>query len=385
MRAVLAAFEGRSTPLTIGSVKTNVGHLEAAAGAIGVLKAALVLSHRKIPQNLNLRDLNPLLKPLADRFIVPTAMTEIPDHEHRLSTAGVTSMGMSGTNAHVVLEAAPAVEDLRGPQASALHPEILCLSARTQEALNDQVEAHGNYLARAPASSFADACFTAGVGRSHFSHRLAIVADNSDDARMRLREVTSGTTTHVAQGRTRKRPKIAFLFTGQGSQYPGMGRELYDSEPVFRNALDICAEILKPILPRPLIEVLYSDAPTPNRHSDRERHDLDAAGSCLRSSGPSVSCGSHRAWSRTWYWGIALGEFVAACVAGLMGLEDGLRLVAARGRDLMHTLAPGGAMTSVAADAERVSAAVGARAHDVKILGHSMAPRALSSRAWLAP
>ncbi|GHD52872.1 polyketide synthase [Thalassobaculum fulvum] len=327
LAAVMA--EGRTDPLVVGSVKANLGHLEAAAGIAGLIKAIGVVRRRRVPPVLHLKTLNPHIQPGACPLEVPSAPATLPDGA---TVAGVSSFGFSGTNAHLVVEAAPAEE----PAAVAGRPvEVLPLSARSPEALGELAAA----VAASPALAwFGDACFSAATGRGAFEHRLAVVA--ADGA-----EAIEALTT--AQPREAGSPRIAFLFSGQGAQLSGMGRALYQTEPAFCDAIDRCAAVLDPLLGRPLTALLFEGG------ADLDRTEF---------AQPALAAFELAMAGLLAEWGIvpdavlghSLGEYAAAIVAGAVELEPALNLIAARGR-MMQALPAGGAMAAVMAGADRVA------------------------------
>jgi acyl transferase domain-containing protein len=335
--AVFGPGRAADAPLLVGSVKTNLGHLEAAAGIAGLIKVVLALEHGAIPQHLHLHRPNPHIPWAELPIAVPAATVPWPrGSEPRI--AGVSSFGFSGSNAHVVVGEAPPEESVAeaGP---ALH--LLTLGARSEEALRVLAGRYRERRAGEPPVRWGDLCASANLGRSRFPHRLAILAASAAAARDRLQE--AGTTARPAGVFTGagggEGPKIAFLFTGQGAQAADMGRELFDTEPVFRQALERCDEILRPLLEQPLLEVLYPPAGATSP-LDRTLY-----------AQPALFALEH-ALAELWgSWGIApaallghsVGEYVAACQAGVFSLEDGLRLVATRAR-LMDALPEPGAM-----------------------------------------
>ncbi len=263
VRALAAAYgPGRpaDAPLMIGSVKTNLGHLEAAAGIAGLMKAVLALQNEEIPPHLHLKTPNPHLG-LADLpIVIPTERTPWPAGK-RPRLAGVSSFGFSGTNAHVILEEAPGSVPARPEPERPLH--ILALSAKSPTALERLARRYEQHLAAHPEQALGDVCFTANAGRGHFEERLAVVAGSSAEMRARLAAAFAvDDPIGLVRGRAPAAgpPDVAFLFTGQGSQYVNMGRRLYDTQPTFRDAMDRCAELLQPYLERPLLAVLYPDA-----------------------------------------------------------------------------------------------------------------------------
>jgi acyl transferase domain-containing protein/SAM-dependent methyltransferase/acyl carrier protein len=351
--AVLGQGREAANPLMIGSVKTNVGHLEAAAGIAGLIKAVLALQHKEIPPHLHLKTLNPFI-PWADLPItVPTERA--PWVGKRL--AGVSSFGFSGTNAHVILEEAPVLEHTLVGAERPLH--LLTLSAKSETALKTLSRRFANHL---DSQQLADVCFTANAGRSHFSHRLAVVADSVPQAREKLVAFAEGRESlGVVSGNMIQPtpPEVVFMFTGQGAQYVGMGRQLYETQPVFRKTLDKCDELLRPRLNRSLVSLLYAQ-PSPLDETMYTQPALFAIQYALA-----------ELWKS---WGIepsavmghSAGEIVAACVAGIFSLEDGLKLSAERGR-LMQTKSLAGEMVAVFADEARVAEAVAPFADKVSI------------------
>ena len=338
----------RDEPLLIGSVKTNVGHLEAAAGMAGLIKVVQSLRRQAIPANLHFHRGNPLIDWEALNLTVPTqALPWTPIAGHRI--AGVSAFGFSGTNAHVLIEEAPqAPEPVVADTNRPLH--ILALSARETGALRDLASRYAERLADETAE--ADVCFSANTGRSPFSHRLAVVGASAAELREAL--LAFGDTQphpglRVGSGDQPRRPRVAFLFTGQGSQYVGMGRALYETSPIFKQALDECVTAFAVHLDRDLLDVLFSDeAINETRYAQPAIFSLETA------------------LSRLWRsWGIepvaalghSLGEYAAAHAAGVLNLQDAIHLVAERGR-LTQELAADGAMAAVLARHEVIAAEI---------------------------
>ncbi|MFF7942484.1 SDR family NAD(P)-dependent oxidoreductase [Nocardia gamkensis] len=349
---------GRTQPLLIGSVKTNIGHAEAAAGVAGVIKAVLMLQHHRIPPSLHFHTPNPLIDWAALPLEVVREGRDWPRTGHE-PAIGISSFGMSGTNAHVVLAQG---DPAQAPRPESPAPEVLVLSARDETALADSARRWADEIASAGAS-FGDLAYTAATGRTHFEERLAVVAETGDAAARELRN-----RSNLIRGRVERtaRAKVALLFTGQGSQYPGMARALFDSEPVFRDALRRCDTVLGPIADGiGLVEAVYGD------------HGPELLRSTMFTQ-PVLFAVEWALWELWRAWGItpaavlghSVGEYVAACAAGAMTMEDALRLVAARGR-LMQRLPDGGGMVAVDAPAEQVSPLVARHEPAVSIAGYN--------------
>jgi amino acid adenylation domain-containing protein len=335
----------------IGSVKTNIGHCSAAAGIAGLLKATLALRHRQIPPSLHFEKPNPAIDFAASPFRVGDRLAgwEADGHPRR---AGVSSFGLGGTNAHVVLEEAPELE-ASGPS----RPwQLLVLSARSEAALESATDALAADLAAHPERPLADVAFTSQVGRRAFPHRRVLVCRDTEDARQAL----AGRDPRRLLDAVRepgKRP-VAFLFPGVGDHYPGMARGLYDTEPVFREHFDRCCELMAPRLGGDLRAAVFEeerpvgDGPDLKRLLGREPRGEGNLSRTLWAQ-PAVFA-VEIALARLWMeWGVrpdallgySLGEYTAACLAGVLPLEDAALLVAERAR-LLEGL-PAGAMLAV--------------------------------------
>ncbi|MGS1076092.1 SDR family NAD(P)-dependent oxidoreductase [Burkholderia glumae] len=346
--AALSKVYGRGRtaqqPLLVGSVKTNIGHLEAAAGIAGLIKSVLMLQHQRVPASLNFADPNPRFDWAGSGLAVPTRLME---NDAPLKMIGVSSFGFSGTNAHAILESVPEV--VREAVSTGRGAQVLTLSARSEEALRALSKRYASFVEQGSAD-LASICYTANTGRSAFEQRAAWVVRERAELVSRLRGFgEGGEQPALLRGVYRnRRPRVAMLFTGQGSQYGGMGRELYQCEPVFKAALDECASVLEGELEVGLLEVLYGASTALLDRTDYTQPALFALGYALR---------------RTWEsWGVtpqvvmghSLGEYMAAQAAGVLTLEAGLKLVASRGR-LMQSRCAGGAMLSVMLDAATLS------------------------------
>ena len=314
VQAAAAAYgAGRdpNRPLLIGSVKTNIGHLESAAGIAGLIKVVLSLQHEVLPQNLHFENPSPNIP--WDSLPVRVVDKAIPWQANgRPRRAGTSSFGFSGTNAHVLIEEAPHIRIRRVVRRrGAGHQDepvgVLPLSARSPEALVALAQRYGTWLEAHPDVDIADVCFTAGAGRSHFEHRAALVVDSVEGARELLAGLAENRLGPGAvRGECGDPPKTAWLFTGQGSQYPGMARELFDTEPVFADTVKRCAEAIDGLLPRPLLEVLFdTDSDTDGEAGKPCGTPLLPSRRCSPSRWAWPGCGSRGASSPTWCLGTA--------------------------------------------------------------------------------
>ncbi|MBP5971593.1 SDR family NAD(P)-dependent oxidoreductase [Brasilonema sp. CT11] len=350
--AVFGNHRPKDQPLTIASVKTNIGHLEAAAGIAGLIKVVLQMQHQEIVPHLHFQQPSPHIDWENLPLIVPKNKTDWQTTE-KPRLAGVSAFAIGGTNAHLVLEQAPISEPVTPSVERPLH--LFTLSAKTDPALRELAQKYATYLQLHPEVTIVDMSYTANTGRSHFHNRLAVVAASIECLGEQLITfVGGGETTGLSYGQLtqQKLPKIAFLFTGQGSQYIYMGRELYHTQPVFRNALEQCNKILGSYLEHSLLEVLYPS------QVDKEASSLLDQTAYTQPALFAIEYALYQVWKS---WGIepdvvmghSVGEYVAATVAGVFSLEDALKLIAQRGR-LMQQLPDGGEMVSLMACEEKV-------------------------------
>lgn len=356
---VLCKDRSTDNPLMVGSVKTNIGHLEIAAGMASLLKVILSLKNQEIPPHLHFKELNPDLAAAATALKIPTASlpwqrTEEPRR------AGISAFGLSGTNAHMIIEEPPQLSF--NPSEVDRPAHLLTLSAKSDDALDDLAQKWVNYLEKNPQLNLADLAFSANTGRGQFNHRLAILAKSTLEAKDSLTAFTQKQaclnvfSQAVAKSRQNK---IAFLFTGQGSQYADMGRQLYETQPTFRHALEECDRLLQPYLEKSLLEVLYSDSSL----LDQTAYTQPALF--------AIEYALYKLWQS---WGIkpdgvlghSVGEYVSACVAGVYSLEEGIKLIAERGR-LMQSLPQKGAMAAIFAPIETVKSVISPYGDQVEI------------------
>ncbi|QKG27206.1 type I polyketide synthase [Actinomadura verrucosospora] len=310
----------------LGSVKTNVGHLGAAAGVAGIIKACLAVRHGVIPPTLHFQEPNPAIDFESSPFYVNTE--PVPWTGPR--RAGVSSFGIGGTNAHIVLEEPP--EHVRVPDERS-SPQVIALSARTGGALAAMAARLGEHLGEPDPPPLADVAWTLQHGRREFPYRRTVVAATVQDAAAALRDLAG------AAASTRPVPVdgrgVALLFPGQGAQYPGMGEGLYRTQKAFRTVIDDCAEVLEPLIGADLRDLLYGGAP-------------DEALARTRLAQPALFAVEYAVARLFASWGVvpdallghSIGEYTAACLAGVMSFEDALAVVAARG-ELMQGMPPG--------------------------------------------
>ena len=331
----------------VGSVKTNIGHLDTAAGVAGIIKTTLALKHRAIPPSLNFKSPNPQLGLEDSPFCINDRLSDWTASETgNPRRAGVSSFGIGGTNAHIILEEGPDII-----KSGEVRPwKLLMLSARTETALETASLNLSNYLKRNAEVELADAAFTLQTGRKSMQCRRFAVCRDTEEAAAVLEVLDP---QRVINGNSSVRnPAITFMFPGQGAQYVNMAHGLYQSEPVFKETVDRCCKILKPILGFDLLELIYPKEADTGIHAEKLQQTaitqpvlfvIEYAAAAL-----FMSLGIYPASMI----GHSIGEYVAACIAGVFSLEDALQLVAARGR-LMQSAAPG-SMLAVPLPEEKV-------------------------------
>jgi acyl transferase domain-containing protein/acyl carrier protein len=337
----------------IGSVKTNIGHLDSAAGVAGFIKTVLALKHKQIPPSLHFETPNPKIALENTPFVINRGLVEWKSNSHPLR-AGVSSFGIGGTNAHVILE--EALEGTKG--LTPLHIEaapgqgwdyrLILLSAKTPSALDRIRENLANHLKKHPGINLADAAYTLQVGRERFPYRKMLVCSTVEEA-IELLSHESERIQSYFSAKDDEKKSIIFMFPGQGAQYVNMGLQLYEKEPFFREEMNRCFEILKPLMGYDLKEILY---PTPPAHhlppatSTEKINQTEVAQPVLFIIEYSLA-------KLLINWGISpaamighsIGEYVAACLSGIFSLEDALKLVASRGKFMQEM--PCGAMLGV--------------------------------------
>ena len=382
--AALASGRKSEDPLLVGSVKTNIGHLEAAAGMAGVIKVLLAMQNDAIPGQLNFETPNPHIA--WDKIAVKVLTDKTPWPNEQQKIAGVSAFGMSGTNAHLVIEAPPEIASAReekptcsyarqsveptsdregaeppsgdGSYIAALatdtctNPHLIVVSGKSDESVRQLAGKYARHLGSNPETSIGDIGFTSTCGRSHYEHRGAIVATSSEQAIERLRELErSATGDAVFSGHHRRTPKIAWQFTGQGSQYLSMGKGLYDAWPVFKEAIDQCDAWLMPLRKRSLTDVMFGDDETSIHQTQWTQPAIFAVQMGLAKLMQSWG------FQPDAVLGHSVGQYAAACVAGVMSWQDGLNLISHRGSLIGH-LPAGGQMLAVFTSVDAVNKAL---------------------------
>ncbi|MCY9513728.1 hybrid non-ribosomal peptide synthetase/type I polyketide synthase [Paenibacillus apiarius] len=344
IEALTKAFQSVTSGFCrIGSLKTNIGHLDAAAGVAGLIKTALALHHKRIPPSLHFETPNPNIDFANSPFVVNTGLTEWRNDAFPLR-AGVSSFGIGGTNAHVIMEEAPALQEGREGRSS----QLLVLSAQTPAALDAMTANLGAYLQEHPGVSLADIAYTLQTGRRHFKYRRMLACETAEEAIEALMPSADRESFDERKVLTfapeDERTSVVFMFSGQGSQYVNMGAGLYRDEPIFRAEMDRCFHLYRDIAGRDMKELLYpsADAEAAALHLNQTRHIQ-----------PAMFMFEYALARLLMAWGVkpdamigySFGEYAAACLAGVMSLEDAMRLIVLRG-ELMQQ-APAGAMLSV--------------------------------------
>lgn len=333
----------------IGSVKTNVGHLDAAAGVAGLIKTALSLKHRILPPSLNVAQPNPQIDFASSPFYVNTACKIWPERSTP-RRAGVSSFGIGGTNVHMIVEEAPDC----APSNSSRDWQLLMLSARSPEALEQAAKRLQQHLETHPEQPLADVAYTLQVGRKQFSQRTIALCHDHEDAVTLLQSREAG--RFMTQLGVTENHSVTFMFPGQGAQHIEMARDLFQREPIFRQEFIHCLQLVQPHLNFDLLSVLYPGADEANRSAASARLEQTEV------TQPALFVIEY-ALARLWMsWGIqpasmighSVGEYVAACLAGVFSLQDALQLVALRGH-LLQQMEAGAMLAVMLSEAELAS------------------------------
>lgn len=342
LQTVLSAGRKKEQLCSIGSVKSNIGHLEAAAGIAGLIKLALSIHNGIIPANSNFKKLNELIKIEGTPFEIASKQKK---WEQKLKIAGISSFGFGGANAHVILQSPPVPEKVSNSKVSAKKSTfVLPLSAKTEKALTSQLDQFYQSVSELDDDSIGDFCFSACVGSAGFMFRKAITGRDKASILEQLSGAISQSTPDNGQHKHPDQLKTVWLFTGQGSQYTGMAENLYQSEPIFKKELDYCSHILEPLLGCSLNDLLWNDS-----FSDKLNH--------TRFTQPAIFAVQVSLARMLMEWGIkpdavigySVGEYAAACIAEIITVEDGLKILTARGR-LVDDFGKPGTMAAIMTD-----------------------------------
>lgn len=340
LQGVYGKVHQQQNPLYIGTIKSNIGHLESAAGVAGIFKVLAALQHNELPKTLHAEELNPIID-WDNHPIKVLQQAQTWERNGHLRKAAVSAFGLSGTNAHVILEEAPPMPTSHQEE-SQNTSELITISAQSQAALEAQLNQLMQFTEKYPAISLNNLAYNLANTRSHFTHRAGFVVKKLDDLKTLKVKIN---TTPVKAKRT------AFLFTGQGSQYAGMGKDLYDLYPVFRATCDQCFELFKQEFEQDLKAILFSEATTEISKLIHQTQYTQAGLFVLE----YALCQLWKSWGLEpdVLVGHSVGEIVAATVAGIFSLEDGVKLIAARGK-FMQSLPQSGLMLSVQCSDETI-------------------------------
>ncbi|AFZ15518.1 6-deoxyerythronolide-B synthase (plasmid) [Crinalium epipsammum PCC 9333] len=358
---VFGLYHSQESPIMVGSCKANIGHPEPASGIASLIKLVLSLQNQEIAPQINIKEINPCLDWKETAVKIPTQIASWP--QSRPHIAALNCFGISGTNSCMLVQEAPELKPIISEWKRPEH--ILVISAKSSSALLQLANRYRQYLSVNQEQSLADICFTANTGRLHLQHRVSIVGASVEEIETKLasfyreEEAVGVVSSFISNPEP---SKIAFLFTGQGSQYIEMGWELYKTQPTFRKALEQCDRILQPYLKKSLLDIIY---PQPGANSPLDE---------TAYTQPALFAIEYALYCLWQSWGItpavvmghSVGEYVAACVAGVFSLEDGLKLIAARAH-LMQQLPKEGIMVALMASQEQITAAIEEYAPKVSI------------------
>lgn len=333
------AFTDRKNYCGIGSVKPNIGHLDAGAGAAGLIKTALALKHKMIPPSINFDEPNPAIDFENSPFYVNNKLKKWESTNGEPLRAGVTSLGMGGTNAHIILEEAPVFEK---PETQEQWPLLLTYSAKKESSLDDYSKKLAEFIKQNPDEKLSNIAYTLQTGRKEFSYKRFLTVQNRSDAIEKLEKLSSA-SVHTYSDNADDR-EVVFLFPGQASQYANMGLDLYRSNPVFKKNLDRCADILEPIMGVDIRELMYPQPGHEEEATEQLQNTVYTQPAIF-----SIEYATAMMWmdlgiKPVAVLGHSMGEFTAACIAGVFDLETGLRLIALRG-SIMQELEFGSMLT----------------------------------------
>ena len=359
IRGITEAFKkytNKKSFCAVGSIKSNIGHAESAAGIAGIIKVILAMKHGYIPPSVNFKRASKKINFIESPVYVNAALNKWESIDGVPKRAGISSFGFGGTNSHILLEEAPKISaDVCKEPDSAL--SLLTLSGKNQSMLKKYLGDIYSHIKKNNDLNIYDLCYTLSTGRQHMNNRLAVKCNSRDELLNKLESVIESDFSNNIQGvwksenSDKKHQPVVFMYTGQGSQYKGAGYTLYLNEPIFREALEKCEELLLPYIKYKLTDLLYSD-----KCSEELLNQTNIAQPVIFSFGYALTC----LWME---WGIrpdivlghSVGEYIAAVVAGVFSLQDGIKLIAERGR-LMSEVAAEGEMYAVFANLEVIKA-----------------------------
>lgn len=336
----------KDNPLLIGSVKSNIGHLEAAAGMASIIKVILSFKNGMLPGNLNFKDPNPFI-PWDVIPVKVVSKTMLWKSNQKVKRVGINAFGFGGSNAHVILEEAP--KKLSTSTKAGFPVNILKISAKSKASLDDLLKKYADFIKDHPDTDIKDICYTANVYKTDFDYRFAAFAVTREELIKKLdaysnHEKIEGIYSNIDH-KAQNDGRIIFLFSGQGSQYKAMGKELYRNQPVFRQCMDECDSLFRPYILKSVLDLIYAD------DANESQIDQTVYAQPLIFS---IEYALYRMWES---WGVtpfavlghSIGEFAAAVAASVMSLSDAVKLVATRGR-LMHSAPGEGTMGTIFAD-----------------------------------